>query len=144
MTAGRDPVDRVVDLAIALPVSTLIAARRTLPIIALLARRRNRGDSPVAGPLAPVGGDLEREAPGPTEPRSTGRPAAAPAARARGRANGGGSGVLPLDGYDHLAARQVVDRLAGLDADELDAVERYELAHRRRRTVLGKIEQLRS
>jgi hypothetical protein len=30
----------------------------------------------------------------------------------------------------------------GLAPDELDAVHRYEASHRRRRTILGKIEQL--
>ncbi|MEZ5216898.1 MAG: hypothetical protein R2705_14600 [Ilumatobacteraceae bacterium] len=51
---------------------------------------------------------------------------------------------LPIESYDELAASHVVARLAGLTPDELDAVERYESAHRARRTVLGKIGQLRS
>ena len=44
---------------------------------------------------------------------------------------------------DSLAAAQVVDLLPSLSPDELDAVERYELAHRNRRTIVGKIAQLR-
>jgi hypothetical protein len=49
---------------------------------------------------------------------------------------------LPIPGYDALSASQVVERLAGLEPTELDAVQAYESAHRRRRTILGKIEQL--
>ena len=50
--------------------------------------------------------------------------------------------LLPIPGYDALSASQVVERLAGLGPDELDAVHAYEEAHRQRRTILGKIEQL--
>lgn len=50
---------------------------------------------------------------------------------------------LPIDDYESLAARHVVARLSDLAAQELDLVERFERTHRRRRTVLGKIDQLR-
>jgi hypothetical protein len=50
---------------------------------------------------------------------------------------------LPIDEYESLAASQVVARLESLDAGELSLVEQFERANRRRRTVLGKIEQLR-
>jgi hypothetical protein len=49
---------------------------------------------------------------------------------------------LPIPGYDALSASQVVERLAGLPSSELNAVYAYEAAHRQRRTILGKIEQL--
>ena len=49
---------------------------------------------------------------------------------------------LAIPGYDALSASQVVERLAGLSPDELAAVRHYEAGHRRRRTILGKIEQL--
>lgn len=52
------------------------------------------------------------------------------------------SDELPIPGYDALSASQVVERLTGLRRDELDAVHAYEAAHRQRRTILGKIEQL--
>jgi hypothetical protein len=51
-------------------------------------------------------------------------------------------GDLPIPGYDALSASQVVERLNGLAPTELDAVHAYEAAHRQRRTILGKIEQL--
>ena len=49
---------------------------------------------------------------------------------------------LAIPGYDALSASQVVERLAGLSGEELAAVRQYETGHRRRRTILGKIEQL--
>jgi hypothetical protein len=70
-----------------------------------------------------------------------------------GNGNGAGAGVrvrddreaaqrLPIPGYDSLSASQVVERLAGLGADDLEAVRHYEETHRNRRTIIGKIEQL--
>ena len=41
-----------------------------------------------------------------------------------------------------LGGAKVLPRLEGLSAGELDAVRRYEMAHRGRKTVLGKIAQL--
>ena len=49
---------------------------------------------------------------------------------------------LPVADYDSLAASQVIPRLAGLDADELEAVRAYEAAHRGRKTILGRLAQL--
>ncbi len=51
---------------------------------------------------------------------------------------------LAIPDYDGLAASQIIERLEGLDAGELDAVDAYERATRARRTVLGKIAILRA
>ena len=51
---------------------------------------------------------------------------------------------LAIPDYDNLSASQVVPRLGGLTAEELEAVRRYELAARGRKTILGKITQLQS
>lgn len=64
------------------------------------------------------------------------------AADTRRAASREASSVLPIPGYDALSASQVVERLAGLGAPELEAVRLYETAHRNRRTILGKIDQL--
>jgi hypothetical protein len=53
-------------------------------------------------------------------------------------------GELAIPSYNSLAASQVVSRLEGLTVAELEAVRRYEEAHRGRRTVLGKIALLQS
>ncbi len=50
--------------------------------------------------------------------------------------------LLAIPDYDSLSASQVVPRLAGLTTDELEAVRRYETAHRARRTILGRVAQL--
>jgi hypothetical protein len=50
--------------------------------------------------------------------------------------------ALAIVAYDELAASQVVSRLEALTAPELDAVRRYEEAHRHRRTILAKVAQL--
>jgi hypothetical protein len=52
--------------------------------------------------------------------------------------------TLALADYDHLPASDVVSKLAGLEPDERDAIEVYELGGRKRRTILGKLEQLKS
>lgn len=50
----------------------------------------------------------------------------------------------PFEGYDHLAAAQVVRLLDRLPESELEMVRVYETAHRGRRTILAKVEQLSS
>ena len=52
------------------------------------------------------------------------------------------SADLAIADYDSLAASQVIPRLAGLVASELEAVRAYEAAHRGRKTILGKVAQL--
>ncbi len=49
---------------------------------------------------------------------------------------------LPIAGYESLAAQQVVHRLATLTVDERAAIRRFETAHRGRRTILAKLDQL--
>lgn len=58
-------------------------------------------------------------------------------ARSTGSADG-----LAIPGYDTLSASQVVQRLGGLSAAELEAVRRYEAGTRSRRTILSKVSQL--
>lgn len=49
---------------------------------------------------------------------------------------------LAIPGYDSLSASQVVQRLAGLASEELEAVRIYEAATRGRRTILARVSQL--
>jgi hypothetical protein len=48
---------------------------------------------------------------------------------------------LPIPDYDALSASQVTSRLAGLSADELEAVRAYEAANRARKTVLAAVDR---
>jgi hypothetical protein len=50
---------------------------------------------------------------------------------------------LAIADYDHLPASDVVALLDGLEPAERSAIETYERARRHRRTVLGKLDQLR-
>jgi hypothetical protein len=50
---------------------------------------------------------------------------------------------LALADYDHLPASDIVALLDGLEPSERSAIEAYERAGRHRRTVLGKLDQLR-
>ena len=102
--------------------------------------------------LGTIGGDDTG-----AKPTSTPKPAPAPApapsvAETNGSTNGAthtstngdapAEDTLPIPGYDALSASQVVERLAGLSSDELESVRAYEGAHRNRRTILGKIDQI--
>ena len=53
------------------------------------------------------------------------------------------STALALVDYDNLPASDIVSMLAGLDPEERDAIEVYELQGRHRRTIIGKLAQLR-
>ena len=50
--------------------------------------------------------------------------------------------AAPLDGYDELAAAQIVGLLDHLDAEHLERIAIYERQHRRRRTILHRVERL--
>lgn len=80
-------------------------------------------------------------------PTDIGVTTAAPPASEAGDApsaasNGAAVDNLAIPGYDSLAASQVVQRLAGLSGDELEAVGAYEASHRNRRTILTRVRQL--
>ena len=47
----------------------------------------------------------------------------------------------PWEGYEHMAARQVIARLGDASAAELAAVELYERSNRSRQTVLDAVER---
>jgi hypothetical protein len=81
----------------------------------------------------------EQPAPAPA-PKSTTAPA--PTARPAETNGSQADADLPIPGYNSLSASQVVERLAGLSAGELEAVRAYEAANRKRRTILGKIDQI--
>jgi hypothetical protein len=58
--------------------------------------------------------------------------------------NGEVAATLAIPDYDSLSASQVVPRLESLSVGELDAVRAYESSHRGRKTILNKIDQLKS
>lgn len=114
-------------------------AGQTLSVVGGLTGRR---PSPPRRPAAPA----EPRTP-PPPPAPEGLPA-----RAEAAGDSGGNGRVPapsveslaIPGYDTLSASQVVQRLNGLSADELEAVRAYEEASRKRKTILARVQQLQS
>jgi hypothetical protein len=93
-----------------------------------------RSAPPASGVSAPTGGG------GAEEPVTPWRPSVW-----LGSAGPNGSGSPPslaIPGYDSLSASQVVQRLEGLSSPELEEVRAHEAAHRQRRTILHRVEQL--
>jgi hypothetical protein len=82
-----------------------------------------------------------RSVPTPPEPSVDEAPITRPPTNGASPA-GDASDTLAIPGYDALSASQVVERLAGLTPEELESVRAYESAHRNRRTILGKIDQI--
>ncbi|MEX2255329.1 MAG: hypothetical protein WEC34_07820 [Acidimicrobiia bacterium] len=103
------------------------------------------GDAP-SGPTPDPSRDTSAGAPAHVPGNGAGSARSESAASGRGASGRGtpGSGEpdLAIAEYDDLSASQVVDRLDGLRPDDLEAIRAYEVTHRARATILGKIEQL--
>lgn len=96
----------------------------------------------ISGSDDTVGAPVARPEPAPRAPAPAAK-ASAPPATAPSDTNGSQADPkLPIPGYNSLSASQVVERLAGLSADELEAVRAFEGSNRKRRTILGKIDQI--
>jgi hypothetical protein len=157
------PLDRLVDLLVYAPVGLALTVKDDLSAIVERGRRSVAPQVQVArfmGRLAVsqatrAANDLVEDAIGrmmSPAPGANGSasPAGAPEPE-RATHNGRSAPVgtpspdetgLAIPGYDSLSAAHVVQRLDGLTDPELDDVRRYEQAHRARRTVLFKIDQL--
>jgi hypothetical protein len=131
---------RLAGTATALPCALVQAARRTLAESAGLARTML--NLTVDGLL---GWDIDAGVPrlqstgehsGPAETRGT-RVAVAPEVVHHSQA-----ADLAIPGYEDLAASHIVARLDRLTPSDLAKIRSFEVAHRGRRTVVGKIDQL--
>jgi hypothetical protein len=144
----RDPLERIVDLVVAVPVSVVAAARQLVPfdtgpverrVASLVGRNRELivRYGAQRSPEVSTAREARREVPDAAAPVAP--PLSAPDTPSSVAAD---DESLAIDGYDQLSARQIVDRLGELTPVELAAVARYERSNRRRQTVLGRIEQL--
>ena len=102
-----------------------------------------------AGPTHPpseeqVAATVPAPPPPPSSPST--QPPEAPTDAAGPAAAGSGppAASLAIPGYDSLSAPQVVQRLDGLSADELESVRAYEMATRGRKTILSRVAQIQS
>ena len=88
--------------------------------------------------------DREADEVGPVPPSSggAGRPAdrSTVAESRRSRPDGPG-GDLPLDNYPALTIPQIFEKIPSLSNDEVRAIRDYEKSHRRRKTLLVKLER---
>ncbi|CAN5257821.1 hypothetical protein BH20ACT3_BH20ACT3_04990 [soil metagenome] len=160
MSSDKRPVDQAVEYVVYAPLGFVLEAKRLLPTFVERGRQQvqmarmigqfavRQGQTEARGRLGQAQGQAEAvlhefgllpvDEPAAVEdhPPASGAPPAAPA-RSSDQAT-----KLTIADYDSLAASQVIPRLAALDGPELEAVRRYESAHRGRKTILGKIAQL--
>ncbi len=142
----RRVVDQVLDLAVFGPLGFALEARHLIPELAARGRAHVEAQVRTAravGQLARQLGSRPHQTSEVTREPSP-APASPPAAHTREVAVRvtDDREPLPIEGYDALAASQVVARLGGLSREELERVERYETAHRARRTILHRVAQL--
>lgn len=139
----RPLVSKVLDLAVFAPVGLAVQLSTDLPNLVATGRTRVRERVQVArwvGEMAVTYGRAELEkrltaaAANPVLEPVVHTPLAVVAAHE--------PSPPPFEGYNELAAAQVVQLLARLPHAELVLVRDYEQAHRARRTVLAKLEQL--
>ena len=165
MTERKSPLDRALDLFVYAPLGLVLNIEEVLPQLV------ERGHQQVTmarmfGQFAVQTGTQEARtrleglsergrpspspspSPEPVVPQAAPNPARAvevtdePVAAEADAVAVPGAGELAIPDYDSLSASQVVPRLDGLSAEERDAVRRYEGAHRGRKTILSKLNQL--
>jgi hypothetical protein len=157
MSDERAPVERLLDLAVFAPIGMLTALRDELPKFSQQGRQVVQNRIVLArfiGQMAVQQG--QREVAKRLEARRTAPPvettaveAVEPADQVKGGSVPGGADAdapsaadLPIAGYESLPALNVVQRLATLLPEEVELVRQFEQAHRARRTILAKIDQL--
>lgn len=144
-TADEELTERLLDLFVYAPLGLALEAKELIPQLA----ERGRGQVALTRLAATVGArKAEQEASslleelsglfatllGSTETPTAPDPAAPNPAEPT-------DAELPIDGYDHLTAVEIVRLLAALSDDELEAVAAYEREHRGRSTILNRIRQ---
>lgn len=161
VTEQKTPIDQAVDLLFFAPLGLLMNAEEIVPQLAERGRKqvvlaRMMGQYTVRKGQARAERVLTQlQSLAAHQVRSDGAPATmgerestpvaqAPAPAARPQHNGEVAATLAIPDYDSLSASQVVPRLESLSAGELDAVRAYESSNRGRKTILNKIDQLKS
>lgn len=168
VTEHKTPVDQAVEYVVYAPLGFALEARRLLPVFVDRGRQQvqmakmvgqfvvTKGQQEALSRLADAQVQAEsvlsefglRPGAGsastaePVEPVEGPEAPAPEAAAATPIRSSAAAADLAIADYDSLAASQVIPRLEGLGATELDAVRRYEAEHRGRKTILGKVTQL--
>ena len=155
----------LVDLVVFVPLGFVKRARTLLPELASEGRSTAKSAQVIGKFVLPVLKKQGRRAVDRTlsdlgqRPKSTKRPGSAagsgvgestvnvaappaPADAARPSSASAPAGGEPFPGYDHLGSAAVIARLGELDRGERGRVWAYEMLHRNRRTILGRLDQL--
>ena len=142
MTDQRSLIEKVLDIALYAPVGLVVQLRSDLDTFVSSGRSRVSERVQVArwiGEMTVTYGRRELEKrtteQAVDEPRPI--PVTSPAPALQPSAL-----PPPFEGYQHLAAAQVVQLLGRLTTRELTAIRAYEHANRQRRTILAKLDQL--
>jgi hypothetical protein len=148
---GKSPRDQAMELLVYAPIGLALEARELLPKLV----ERGRGQVVMAQLIGRVAADRGRAGlaknvgrVGATSPAAAGgarlRPVSSPveAASVTNASSRSSDVDAVLPGYDDLPAADVVRELADLDPAGLEVVRRYEQEHRRRITILNKIDRL--
>ncbi len=165
MNEQRSAVEQALELLVYAPLGLALTARDELPRLIEKGRRQASGQVTTArilGQLVVGQGQKEAEkmlkqaaqrlselgfgapaangrSPSPPPPTATAPATVTPAPPRPAPVS---ADALAIPGYDVLSAPQVVQRLDGLSAAELEAVRAYETATRHRRSILSRIAQL--
>src|SRR5688572_6447487 len=151
----KSPIEHAVDLFFYAPLGLLLNAEEMIPQLVEKGRQQTTV-ARMAGRYALKQGRKQAEkavarvqeqlpgariiTPEPARPRAVPEPAHSPP---RVASNSGPPATsLAIPDYDSLSASQVVPRLDGLAAEELDAVRQYETANRGRQPILNKVARL--
>ena len=164
VTDEKKPLEQAVELVVFAPIGFALEAKRLLPSFVERGRqqvnmakmvgqfavahgqttgkqRLGKVQEQAESLLAEFGLGASVSEPAPAMDPARDQPAHPPAPAPVVRSSAAAS-ELPIADYDSLAASQVIPRLEGLDPAGVEAVRSYELAHRGRKTILGKIAQL--
>ncbi|MGB9111734.1 MAG: hypothetical protein WCF24_03295 [Acidimicrobiales bacterium] len=135
---ARRLADDLVDYAIYAPLGAVVTLADEIPALVRRGRDRFGGQVKLAQMFGKIAADsARRQAQGFARGRAGHAGAAQPAP-----APSSSPDRPPFEGYDNLAATEVIARLDGLNTEALRSVRAYEQAHRNRRTVLGRVAQL--
>jgi hypothetical protein len=134
---ARRLADELVDYAIYAPLGVAATLADELPALVRRGRDRFGGQVRLAQMLGKIAADSARRQ---AEGFARGRPGSPAAARPSPRPPK--AERPPFEGYENLAATEVIAKLERLESEALRAVRAYEQSHRNRRTVLGRVAQL--
>lgn len=157
----RGPIDQVLDLVVFAPLGLLLELQKESPRLAERARSEfgsqirtarmigefavKQGRRELNKRLTPTDGRVEpRTRSSVSPPPAAVEATSASTASVSAQAAPVSADELPIAGYELLSAAQLVGLLADLTPAGLDEVEGFERQHRNRKTVLGKIAQLRA